>query len=58
MPIPDQAFEAARSYEKLTQSDIAAILKKTEAVAMEGTYEPFKTSAIFDSTTAHPEWLG
>ena len=58
MPILDQAFEAASSYDKLTQSDIAAILNKTAPVAMDGTYEPFKTTPIFDSTAAHPEWLG
>ena len=58
MPILDQAFEAANSYSKLTQSDIAAILNKTAEVATDGKYEPFKTTPIFDSTAAHPEWLG
>lgn len=58
MPILDQAFDAANSYSKLTQSDIAAILNKTAEVAMDGKYEPFKTTPIFDSTAAHPEWLG
>jgi predicted aldo/keto reductase-like oxidoreductase len=58
MPILDQAFEAAYSYSKLTKADIAAILNKTGEVAMDGKYEPFKTTPIFDSTAAHPEWLG
>jgi aryl-alcohol dehydrogenase-like predicted oxidoreductase len=58
MPILEQAFKAANSYDKLTKSDIAAILKKTAPEAMSGEYEPFKTSPIFDSTAAHPEWLG
>ena len=49
--ILDQAFKAANSYDKLTKADIAAILNKTTPVAMDGKYEPFKTSA-------HPEWLG
>ena len=56
--ILDQAFKAANSYDKLTKADIAAILNKTAPVAMDGKYEPFKTSPIFDSTAAHPEWLG
>jgi hypothetical protein len=25
---------------------------------MDGKYEPFKTTPMFDSTAAHPEWLG
>ena len=58
MQILDQAFKAANSYDKVTKADIAAILKKTAPVAMDGKYEPFKTSPIFDSTAAHPEWLG
>jgi aryl-alcohol dehydrogenase-like predicted oxidoreductase len=58
MPILDQAFQAANSYEKLTKSDVAAILNKTAPIAMDGKYEPFKTTPIFDSTAAHPEWLG
>jgi hypothetical protein len=33
-------------------------LKKTADVAMDGKYEPFKTTPMFDSTAAHPEWLG
>jgi predicted aldo/keto reductase-like oxidoreductase len=54
----DQAFEAAKSFSNLTKEDLAAILEKTKAVASEGKFEPFKTSPIFDSTAAHPEWLG
>ncbi len=57
-PILDQAFEAAKTYDKLTKADIAAILDKTAPLAMDGKYEPFKTTPMFDSTAAHPEWLG
>ena len=39
-------------------SDIEGILKKTVTVAADGKFEPFKTTPIFDSTAAHPEWLG
>jgi predicted aldo/keto reductase-like oxidoreductase len=58
MPILDQAFEAAKTFKGVTKSDIEAILRKTETVAADGKFEPFKTSQIFDSTAAHPEWLG
>jgi hypothetical protein len=57
MQILDQAFKAANSYDKLTTADTAAILNKTAPVAMDGKYEPFKTSPVFDSIAAHPEWL-
>jgi len=54
----DQAFEAAKTFASVSKSDIAAILEKTASVATDGKFEPFKTSPIFDSTAAHPEWLG
>jgi predicted aldo/keto reductase-like oxidoreductase len=53
----DQAFEAARTFADISKTDIAAILQKAKPAAT-GEFEPFKTSAIFDSTAAHPEWLG
>jgi hypothetical protein len=54
----DQAFEAAKTSAAVTPADIAQILQKTAAVAADGKFEPFKTSPGFDSTAAHPEWLG
>ncbi len=54
----DQAFEAAQTFSTVTKEDIAAILEKSKPAAADGSFEPFKTSAIFDSTAAHPEWLG
>jgi aryl-alcohol dehydrogenase-like predicted oxidoreductase len=54
----DQAFEAAKTSAAVSPSDIAKILQKTAAVATDGKFEPFKTSPGFDSTAAHPEWLG
>src|SRR5262249_730847 len=58
MQILDQAFEAARTFNKLSASDIQVLLAKTATLAATGRYEPFKTSAVFDSTATHPEWLG
>ncbi len=54
----DQAFEAANTLATVTPADVANILQKTEAVAADGKFEPFKTTPTFDSTAAHPEWLG
>jgi hypothetical protein len=54
----DQACEAAKTSAAVTPSDIAKILQKTAAVAADGKFEPFKTSPGFDSTAAHPEWMG
>jgi aryl-alcohol dehydrogenase-like predicted oxidoreductase len=58
MALLDQAFEAASTYSKLSATDIAVILKKSAPAAVDGKYEPFKTSAEFDSTAKHPDWLG
>lgn len=54
----DQAFQVASSFKPLSSQQVAAILKKTEQAAAKGEYELFKTSAHFDSTAKHPEWLG
>jgi aryl-alcohol dehydrogenase-like predicted oxidoreductase len=58
MPILDQAIEAARTFHPMTKEQVSALLSKTAAAAAEGRYELFKTSAHFDSTAKHPEWLG
>src|SRR5712692_4097412 len=53
-----QGLEAARTFRPLTATELSALLAKTAAAAAEGKYEPFKTTANFDGTSAHPEWLG
>lgn len=58
MEILQQAFTAAKSFHPMSSEEVAALLKKTEQVAAQGQYELFKTSAHFDSTAHHPEWLG
>jgi hypothetical protein len=58
MAVLDQAFEAAKTFSKVSKEDLATIIEKTRSSALNGLFEPFKTSAIFDSTAAHPEWLG
>jgi hypothetical protein len=56
--ILNQAFDVAKNFRLMNQQQVAAILNKTREVAMIGKYEAFKTSAVFDSTAQHPEWLG
>jgi aryl-alcohol dehydrogenase-like predicted oxidoreductase len=58
MPILDQAFEAARTFRPLNEQQVSALLAKTAQYASYGQFELFKTSAHFDSTAHHPEWLG
>jgi hypothetical protein len=56
--ILDQAFEAVRTFQPLTEEQIADLLRKTRQVAISGKTELFKTSMYFDTTAKHPEWLG
>jgi aryl-alcohol dehydrogenase-like predicted oxidoreductase len=58
MKILDQAFEALRTFRPFTDSQLAALLAKTEKAASQGQFEPFKISSIFDSTADNPDWLG
>jgi len=58
LEILDQAFEAARSFQVMSDTQVQALLAKTAAAAAGGEFEPFKTSSIFDGTAQHPEWLG
>jgi hypothetical protein len=37
---------------------LAALLSQTAPLAATGQYEQFKTTASFDGTAHHPEWLG
>jgi aryl-alcohol dehydrogenase-like predicted oxidoreductase len=57
MEILEQAFEAAKTFKKLTREQIAALLAKTAGAARSGEYELFKTTSHFDSTAQNPEWL-
>ena len=56
--ILDQAFEAARTFRPMTYAQQNALLSRTLKAASHGEFELFKTSSIFDSTTAHPAWMG
>jgi aryl-alcohol dehydrogenase-like predicted oxidoreductase len=58
MEVLDQAFEAARTFKPFTDRQLDKLLAKTREAALQGKYEPFKTSSLFDSTAQHYEWLG
>ena len=58
MEILNQAFEAARTFQPMSQAQVAALLGKTAKLAATGQYELFKTSNRFDSTAQNPAWLG
>ena len=54
----DQAFEAAKTFKPMDEGQVAALLAKTADAAERGRYELFKTTAHFDMTAKHPDWLG
>jgi aryl-alcohol dehydrogenase-like predicted oxidoreductase len=58
LPILDQAVQAARSFNPMTESQVSALLAKTAEAAQAGKYELYKTSHHFDGTVANPQWLG
>lgn len=56
--ILEQAIQAATTYQQVTKEQIERILNKTRNAALNGEWELFKTSSVFDSTAQHLEWLG
>lgn len=56
--ILDQAFQAAKTFKPMNETEFAALLARTQQVAATGQYELFKVSSHFDGTARHPDWLG
>jgi len=54
----DQAFTAVKSFQPMDEAAVAGLIAKTEKLAANGKYELFKTTAHFDTTARHPDWLG
>jgi len=54
----DQAFEATRTFQPMGKDVVAELLARSKPYALEGKYELFKTSAVFDGTAKSAEWLG
>jgi predicted aldo/keto reductase-like oxidoreductase len=58
LPILQQALDAARGFQPMDSSQVAALLAKTAKAAAAGQFELYKTSHHFDGTYANPQWLG
>ena len=58
MAILDQAFEAVRTFQPMSEAEVDALLARTAEKGRNGAFELFKTTSIYDGTGAHPEWLG
>ncbi len=58
MPILDQAFAAIKDFQPMPAAQQAALLQRTEQLAMTGSTELFKTSQHYDGTAGNPKWLG
>jgi aryl-alcohol dehydrogenase-like predicted oxidoreductase len=54
----DQAFEAVRTFTPMDKSKVAELLSRSRPYALEGKYELFKTSSVFDGTAKTNAWLG
>ena len=53
-----QALGVAENFRPLEATEVAAILEKTKPDSTEGKFERYKTTTEFDTTGAHPEYLG
>ncbi len=54
----DQAMEAARTFKKMNEEAVLALLARTTEAAKTGELERFKTGAQFDGTAHNPQWMG
>ncbi len=54
----EQAIRAAQTFRPMDKHTVDALLSRTWKAAMHGQFERYKTTHDFDSTVAHPEWLG
>ena len=58
MPTLRQALEVANNFSPLTSQERNELLARTASTAQGGRLELYKETTHFDSTVAHPEWLG
>lgn len=58
LDILEQALEAVRTFQPMSEAQVTKLLAKTSPAGATGKFEPFKTSSIFDGTAQHPSWLG
>ncbi len=53
-----QDLEAVKSFQPLTEQQVADLLARTVDAATAGRFEGFKTTNGFDGTAKNPSWLG
>jgi predicted aldo/keto reductase-like oxidoreductase len=58
MEILESSLQAARSFQPMSESEVAALLGKTVEAAKNGQFEGYKTTNNFDGTVHNPQWLG
>jgi aryl-alcohol dehydrogenase-like predicted oxidoreductase len=58
MEILKQALEAVKTFQSLTEKQVADLLARTAEAASRGKFEGFKTTNGFDGTAKNPGWLG
>lgn len=58
LSILEQALNAARTFQPLTEAQDADLMLRTGKAAEGGKYEHYKTQTVFDSTSQNPQWLG
>ena len=54
----NQAFEAVRTFEPMSEAEVEKLAAKTKSAAMTGEFEAFKTGTRFDGTARNPQWMG
>jgi aryl-alcohol dehydrogenase-like predicted oxidoreductase len=54
----EQALNAARTFQPMSEQQVRDLLGRTKQAASRGEYELFKTTSVYDGTATHPEWLG
>jgi aryl-alcohol dehydrogenase-like predicted oxidoreductase len=57
LKILKQDLEAVKTFQPLTDNQLADLLARTRSAASEGRFEGFKTSNGFDGTAKNPSWL-
>jgi len=58
MAVLQQTLDLARSFNPMSQQEVAMLLARTDPAAKNGQYELYKTSHDFDGTFQNPQWLG
>ena len=56
--VMDQAFEAAKTFKPMSQTEVASLLERTKVVAQTGKLELYKTTPKNDGTARKPQYLG